>query len=184
MCRLGQASAPHPWPRTGLSQGSPLAAKEKGMRPRAGRSGVQKRQILALMKVPPQQILAAVGTAVCSGAPCKPNSGGTARLASPDGAHWASGLGQRETRILGEPGAGPVAADPQFLDLDPSGLRQPAHPAPHLPIPAEAGPGADAILPESTLGPLGFQVRGRAGHMNPQTSALKVAVEKCVSFPV
>lgn len=28
------------------------------MRPRAGRSGVQKRQILALMKVPPQQVLA------------------------------------------------------------------------------------------------------------------------------
>lgn len=157
------------------------------MRPRAGRSGVQKRQILALMKVPPQQvltILAAVGTAVCSGAPRKPNGGGTARLASPDGARWASGLGQRETRILGEPGAGPIATDPQVLDLDPWGLRQPAHPAPHLPISAEAGAGADAILPESTLGPLGFQVRGRAGHMNPQTSALKVAVEKCVSFPV
>lgn len=63
------------------------------MHPRAGRSGVQKRQILALMKVPPQQvlaILAAVGTAVCSGAPRKPNGRGTARLASPDGARWTS----------------------------------------------------------------------------------------------
>lgn len=120
------------------------------MRPRAGRSGVQKRQILALMKVPPQQILAAVGTAVCSGAPCKPNGGGTARLASPDGARWASGLGQRETRILGEPGAGPVAADPQVLDLDPS--------SPH---PCRGRAGGRCHPPRVHIGPLGFLSQGQ-----------------------
>lgn len=112
----------------------------------AGRSGVRRRQAWALMKVPPQQILAilaAVGTAEFSGAPHKPNSGGAARLPSPDRA--LAPWGWAEPGFLGEHGAGPRL---RFWG--------PAHPAPHLHISAEAAAGADPILPKSTLSPLGL----------------------------
>lgn len=77
-----------------------------------------------------------------------------------------------------------IVSDPQVLGSDLWGQSQPARPVPYLCIPAEAGAGAGPTLPKSTLGPLGLPGQGRVGHMNPQTTALKFAVEKCVSFPV
>lgn len=124
------------------------------MCPCAGRSGVRRRQAWALKKVPPQQvlaILAAVGAAVFSGAPHKPNSGGAPGWPVQT-ERWLAGVGQREhrARILGGHGAEPRLR-----------FRGPAHPAPHLHIPAEAAAGADPILPKSTWGPLGLPSQGQ-----------------------
>lgn len=124
------------------------------MCPCAGRSGVRRRQAWALKKVPPQQvlaILAAVGTAVFSGAPHKPNSGGAPGWPVQT-ERWLAGVGREST----EPGF--LESMEQSLDLD-SGV-QPIQP-PHLHIPAEAAAGADSILPKSTWGPLGLPSQGQ-----------------------
>lgn len=77
-----------------------------------------------------------------------------------------------------------VPSDPRVLTLRSLGLASVNPLGPHLHVPTEGGAGVGLTLPKSTLGPLGFQVREQGWHMNRQTSALKAAGKKHMSFLV
>lgn len=116
-------------------------------------------------------VLAALGTAASSGAPQKANGGGTSREALPDSRNWVSRAERGRTRNSwrAQGRRGPQPHDTWVPDLD--------HPSLHL---------HGLPLQRPSLSPHQAhwvcQVRGRAGHVFPQTSALTVAGGKHICF--
>lgn len=141
---------------------------------------------LAPMKVPPHQglaISATVGAAMFSRAAAKLTAG--TRPGWPvHTEHWVSGAGRRggarnSWRIW--------RRKPQSLTRRPEAQVSGVSLSQHVQSPSSASLQGLGPVPPSRSphwAPWVCQVRGRVGYMNPQTTALKVAVEKCVSFPV